>query len=338
MATIVIYHDNCIDGFTSAWIASRYVAPSAKFLPMSYGAGGTHELPEGIDDADVLVLDFSFSADNFRQLYNRAKSLVVLDHHKGVAQKVREAMLVPPTDDEDPENTFYSDGHAYIVVDTKLSGSALTLRFFDEHPHHSAIASTTQLFGATKANFFDRRQRQLDLINAYDLGHWDDPAVVPYNTWLNSITRGFDSWSWATAQDISGAVHEGHAIIRYQERLAREILAKGQVKGGMFQVVCMSALVNIVSDVFHRDRPPLILQTFAPRLNGSVKVSLRGRDDLPDCSAIAKFYGGGGNANAAGWVVEDAQRERVAEHERRVADMIAKAAPTKTLPIYTGST
>ena len=75
--TIVIYHANCIDGFTAAWVAWRRYRESAEYLPASYG-----DAPPDVTDAEVLIVDFSYPRAVLETMAEASHSLEVFDHHK----------------------------------------------------------------------------------------------------------------------------------------------------------------------------------------------------------------------------------------------------------------
>ena len=73
----VIYHANCIDGFTAAWCAWRKYGPSAEYIPAQHG-----DPPPVVIGDDVLIVDFSYPREALLEMHNVAQSLRVLDHHK----------------------------------------------------------------------------------------------------------------------------------------------------------------------------------------------------------------------------------------------------------------
>lgn len=73
---IVIYHDNCADGFCAAW-AVRKQYPNATFIAAKYG-----DEPPAPEGRDVFIVDFSYPRDVLFNLREKAASLVVMDHHK----------------------------------------------------------------------------------------------------------------------------------------------------------------------------------------------------------------------------------------------------------------
>lgn len=109
----VIYHAGCADGFTAAWIAHG-VMPDAELIPAHYGS-----LPpwDSIDGQRVFILDFSYSREVIEDIHERAKSLLVIDHHA----TARDALA----------------GLDYCVFKMESSGAMLAWRHFrDGAPPH----------------------------------------------------------------------------------------------------------------------------------------------------------------------------------------------------------
>ena len=74
---VVLYHGNCYDGLTAAWVA-RMHSPNAEFIPVQYG----QEVPDVIEGKRVLIVDFSYPHDTLVALSCVAESILVLDHHE----------------------------------------------------------------------------------------------------------------------------------------------------------------------------------------------------------------------------------------------------------------
>ena len=74
---LVIYHGNCIDGYTSAWVAWLKYGIDAEYVASNYG-----DPPPDVSGRDVLVVDFSYPRDVMVEMNASAASLLVLDHHK----------------------------------------------------------------------------------------------------------------------------------------------------------------------------------------------------------------------------------------------------------------
>jgi uncharacterized protein len=73
----VIYHGNCIDGFTAAWCCWRKFGDAAEYIPAHYG-----DPAPDVTGEDVLIVDFSYPRETLIDMHAKAKSLRVIDHHK----------------------------------------------------------------------------------------------------------------------------------------------------------------------------------------------------------------------------------------------------------------
>lgn len=77
MKRLVIYHGNCIDGFTAAWALWTRFGDEAEYMPAHYGLE-----PPDVRGRDVYMVDFSYPREQLLRMYDLADSLLVLDHHK----------------------------------------------------------------------------------------------------------------------------------------------------------------------------------------------------------------------------------------------------------------
>jgi hypothetical protein len=77
MKQVVIYHANCIDGFTAAWCCWRRFGAAAEYVPAKHG-----DPPPDVAGKDVVIVDFSYPRETLIEMYAAAKTLRVLDHHK----------------------------------------------------------------------------------------------------------------------------------------------------------------------------------------------------------------------------------------------------------------
>lgn len=82
---VVIYHKNCPDGFAAAWAAWKKFGDEASYVAASY----SDAIPDGIEEKEVYVVDFSYDEERLPLLESKAKKLVVLDHHKGGESHVK---------------------------------------------------------------------------------------------------------------------------------------------------------------------------------------------------------------------------------------------------------
>lgn len=73
---LIVYHANCVDGFTAAWCAYQKWGDKAEYAPFN-NLGEKLE----VDGRDVTFLDCCPKREQLLSFKARAKSLTVLDHH-----------------------------------------------------------------------------------------------------------------------------------------------------------------------------------------------------------------------------------------------------------------
>jgi uncharacterized protein len=81
MATFILYHANCYDGFGSAYAAWKALGDSAQYIPVHTGERVAQLKVDIPDGSDVCIQDFAYSRAELLELSNRCK-VTVLDHHR----------------------------------------------------------------------------------------------------------------------------------------------------------------------------------------------------------------------------------------------------------------
>ena len=111
--TICIYHGNCADGFTAAWVVRRALGSAVKFH-----AGVYQTPPPDVTGREVVLVDFSYKRPVMERLVADARSVTILDHHK--------------TAEADLANL----AGARVVFDVERSGCRIAWDFYfpDESP------------------------------------------------------------------------------------------------------------------------------------------------------------------------------------------------------------
>lgn len=113
----VIYHKNCIDGFTSFFILykSGLIDKKAIIYPDVPSAKTT---PPNIDGKNVISMDVAYKKDVLKEMFSRVKSMVFLDHHITIHNDVIEL-----------KKTLGKTDHIEIVYDEHKSGASLTWHY-----------------------------------------------------------------------------------------------------------------------------------------------------------------------------------------------------------------
>lgn len=106
--TLVLYHANCNDGFTAAWVAHRYYLSEADYLACNYG-----DTPDVSGYDFILMLDICLPVAMLDQWVADGKRLLVIDHHKTAKEML--------------------EGKDYAIFSMGESGASLAWEHFFPH-------------------------------------------------------------------------------------------------------------------------------------------------------------------------------------------------------------
>jgi uncharacterized protein len=76
MTKLCIYHGNCADWFSGAWVVRKALGD------IEFHAGVYQNAPPDVTGKDVVLVDFSYKRAEMEAIVDRAASVLVLDHHK----------------------------------------------------------------------------------------------------------------------------------------------------------------------------------------------------------------------------------------------------------------
>lgn len=283
---LCIYHGNCADGFTAAWAVRKALGDEADFYPGIYG-----QEPPDVTDRHVVMVDFSYKRPVIDALFRKAKSVLILDHHKTAAEDL--AGFHPPFGPGWPrhlENVYQDEcencQQVYAEFDMDRSGAQLAWDFF--HPEK-------------------RRPRLVDYVADRDLWRFMMPMSREIAAATFSYPYDFTAWGDVAAKiedDLTRFAAEGAAIERKHHKDIAELVGvtRRTMRIGGLDMPVANLPYTLTSDAGHlmakQDQGVAACYWDTPA--GRV-FSLRSTEDGPDVSAIAKSYGGGGHRNAAGF-------------------------------------
>lgn len=313
MKPLVIYHANCTDGFGAAFAAWLKLGNEAEYLPMEYNPSSHKHV--FCHDREVYILDFSFPKPVMDAIFQHAKRVVWLDHHKTAFEMWCETeRILHCEDDMQPEN------NRFILLDNNKSGALLAWEYF--HPDTNVPMLIRHID--------DRDRWQFKLEGSKEL----HAALASYTPWT------FDQW-WRLFYDKRGLgtnkradlIQEGSAILRAHNQNVQaalkqaricQIIKPGRQRGsrveppwshrvsgpnhlGYFDEAYVSGLSTnapafLASDLGHElaNKSGTFGLVWSMAGDGQIHCSLRSNGDY-DVSAIAKTFGGGGHRNAAGF-------------------------------------
>ncbi|TSD89105.1 phosphohydrolase [Mycobacterium sp. KBS0706] len=269
---LCIYHGNCADGFTAAWVVWRCFGNAVEFLPGIYGAE-----PPDVTGRHVVLVDFSYKRPVLARMAAQAASLLVLDHHKTAAA--------------DLDGFAAEHSNATVVFDMNRSGARLAW----EHFHGTTPPTLVRYVEDRDLWRFllpgSREVAAFVFSYGYSFRNWDYLHAL--------IGRGEPGDTMGLQQ----AIDAGGAIERKHHKDIAELLAiatRRMVIGG-HSVPVANLPYTMASDagqVLAKGEP--FGACYFDRADARV-FSLRSTPEGVDVSEIAARYGGGGHRNAAGF-------------------------------------
>lgn len=280
---LVIYHKDCFDGITAAWVFRCYFGPGGcDFHPASYGTP-----PPDVTERVVYVVDFSYPAGHMLDLAMQSRRFVVLDHHK-----TAEAALAGLPDELARVRPGMLDE---VIFDMARSGAGLAWDYLFGNA------------GAIPASLSVARPWLVDYIEDRDLWRQALPRTREVSAYIASLPMTFEEWDTLSATPWKTVADKGAAVQRYIDTYgakAREMARVEEISGHRVPTINLpymncSEHVGALAEEYP-DAP--FAAGYFRRADGRWQFSLRSRDGF-DVSEVAKGFGGGGHAGAAGFDV-----------------------------------
>jgi oligoribonuclease NrnB/cAMP/cGMP phosphodiesterase (DHH superfamily) len=263
---VIVYHAHCADGVGAAWAASCEF-PHAEVIPAGYQKELSEKFLQSITNAVVLIVDFSFDADNMRRICEKARYVELLDHHITALQK-----LVG----------FEAENFDMSSCRTERSGCGIVWEWMQRNEPMPPLLSHVE-------------DRDLWLFKLPDTKQ----VMAGFFSYEMKFDV-FDHYAYRTeplkaAGEVALRIEQKHidSIIKQCKR----IVTIGDYKialvncNGMFA----SELGSRLASEYH------IVVTYYDDGDCTRKFSLRSKGDI-NVSNICKHFGGGGHKNAAGFV------------------------------------
>lgn len=268
MASKILYHDKCFDGFTAAWAAWKRFGDTAEYIPVSYGQAS---YADTTDQDDVYLLDFCYPAHVLRTL--SANRLIILDHHK-----TAEADLALMKFNE----------HDEVIFDMERSGAGIAWDYFHMEPRPKLVDYAEDHDLWRYALPFSRSIRAYMHTIPYDFQSW---------TYLeDSLEVGFRE-----------CVNGGNYVMGFMKQqikmIADNAVMRKLVKyGPLVPVVNATTLFSEVGEELNLRFPDAYYSAYYfDTAEGTRKWGLRTKQPYTDVSVVAQMFGGGGHKGAAGF-------------------------------------
>jgi oligoribonuclease NrnB/cAMP/cGMP phosphodiesterase (DHH superfamily) len=274
MSKYLVLHHSDQDGFGAAHAfktANKDVRDydNAQYVMMNYGDAPPLDLID--KDTHVFIFDFSFQIPVMKEIYEKAASVILIDHHKTVQCN--------------PEYQKYTTD-MYVRMD--LSAAVLVWEYFSG-------AGLPRLYA---------------YISDFDLYKFELPESKAINAAINSYPLRFDVYDdllQVTERCRDSLEEQGIAILRFSDRVIDVALAQSRITEyeGM-KVLVANVLYPFISDfgmgALVKNPEIDMTATFFVAADGRKRWSLRSK--RVDVSKIAERFGGGGHAPSAGFIGE----------------------------------
>lgn len=275
---LVIYHGNCADGFSAAWCFWRKYHHGADYV-----AGVYQQPPPDVTGRDVYLVDFSYKREVVARMLELASTVTLIDHHKTAIDDLRPLK----------EHQVMANGHG-LVADN--------FGWFCDLERSGATLAWDYLFPD------EARPLLLGHIEDRDLWRFKLPGTREIQAVVFSHEYSFEQWDALMSADQVGLLKmtaAGAAIERKHHKDVAELVKVCQrrmVIGG-HDVPVASLPYTLVSDAAHAmAQGEQFAACYWDTAEGR-NFGLRATDEGLDVSDIAKQYGGGGHAKAAGFKV-----------------------------------
>lgn len=281
---VVLYHNNCPDGLLSAFSFWKKYNPSPIFLGVTYG----FPPPEKVRNQHICIVDFSYKRDQMKDLCQKCKSVLVLDHHKTMIENLKDL-------EEECENLGY-------VFDVNKCGAEISWEWN---------------FPEQKVPWF------IKYIGDRDLWKWE----LPYSKEINRALY-FLKYTYYDYRDNSPPWYKlDDLLLQNEDRSKQALITRGKYILEQEQQEIDIACENSVLCLFEGEKvrlatcSPHLRSEVGNAISDNYDdclfvcvwrynfvhdhwyVSLRTQRPNVDLTVYAKKFGGGGHAKACGFTI-----------------------------------
>ena len=266
---LIIYHANCPDGMTAAWIANKSLNGGCELVPAQYG-----DEPPDVIDRDVFVLDFSYQREIMQRMFDSARLLKVLDHHLTAAVNCK--------------------GLSFCWFDMEKSGARLTWEYFNLNICSPAMVEYVEDSDLWRFVLPQSREvRAFVQSFPFTIESWDDLMATP-----------IEEASGIGAHILRYRTQQIETVLANAE-IAEDLYLSLHVTPGV--VLSTSVFISDACHLaLERFPQAAIAMNIYRRAQREWVHDLRSRSGSDvDVGAMAKLQGGGGHKHAAGFTDEE---------------------------------
>lgn len=295
---VCIYHANCADGFSAAWVFWKVHQLVETGLNLTFHEGKYGEAPPNVDGKIVFLVDFSYKRQVVKDMIDLggAKQVIFIDHH------ISAILDLEGLNDELLQEAYaadleYVDNPFISFTNVENSGAMLAWKYWQDE--------------FEMAGYF--RPILLDHIEDRDLWKFKLPLTKELTASIFSYEYTFENWDLLMSSNLADKIalaEIGEALLRKHMKDVKELLAATESEANIskWRVPCANLPHIYASDAGHimATRPENANSFAATYYDTSTHrvFSLRSAKDTGmDVSKVAAEFGGGGHRNAAGFKI-----------------------------------
>lgn len=258
----------------------------------------------------VYILDFSFKPEVLIEAAKTAVEVVMLDHHKSaMIDWIKHTCPQGSLADADLPDYIQSCEFDNLVVtfDMNKSGAGMTMDYWAK-----AIRTNVEHYSKIYKKKIDYTNKFLDsltqIVNAVeDRDLWK--KKIPYTeeicAALSCLPKSYKDYStFIQDNTMKQIIEKGKGVLDHKRMIVESIGDRARdADFHGYIVASVNCNKEFASEVGHLLATKGNFSLTYDVMGNMTSVSLRGNDDAPDVSVIAKAYGGGGHRNAAGFKV-----------------------------------
>ena len=295
---VIIYHKECFDGVAGAWSALKYfdsIHLNRNFVTLIPMGHSFPSVPPEVNGKHVLMVDFAYDdAKLMLELFKKAKSLTVLDHHKTSLQ--------------------YKDWKPEMISQEVGNKESDDVSMEQKSPRFQSLIDMDRSGAQLAWDYFFPSQKRppiVDYIGQRDLWKFTLPHIHELVCYIYSQEASIEWMDQVHNKwDLERYLSIGTALKEARDSNVRA-LVKG-MKKAIFtdkQGKTYSVMIGDCCYIFRSDVGNKVLE-MNPDIDFAVlysyyvvgnyfSVSLRGKDKV-DLSLLSPPIGGGGHPNASG--------------------------------------
>lgn len=279
----IIFHGNCPDGFTGAWLMHRYLTSKLKLRGkgvVRLHAASYGEAPPQVHGQHVFLVDFCYEPEHLVELHRQSSTLTILDHHATAMEWVTEVWGDSVVTDWDPDLKRIMD---IKVLDQEHSGAMLAMLWTGLHHTFVKYVEDRDLW---RFRYGSNTHDAFAMITSFDytLQNWDDLSDMGIQELLDG----------------------GAAINRYRDNLIQQVVKQAyqdRVLGhdDIWVVAAPYAIGSDVAGELAKRDPDRFAAYYVDQPDEVRRWGLRSGPEGMDVAKLAATRGGGGHVHASGF-------------------------------------